>query len=129
MNGEKTMTNKITPEIVERALLAHMVEKSAQVGERFDREMFEVLRSDNPEAFDEEVVQMRCALEAVLSMLRPQGWITLRNIDRNHLVVELDGVELFTEFFESGECEVFHSFNLAHAPKPPTAEPLSGGEG
>lgn len=48
---------------IEAALFAFLRERSAQVGERFDMEMFQQLKADYPEQFDDEMVQMRCAIK------------------------------------------------------------------
>lgn len=49
---------------IEAALFAFLRERSAQIGERFDMEMFQQLKAQDPEQFDDEIVQMRCAIEA-----------------------------------------------------------------
>ena len=54
---------------LEAALFALLREKSAQCGEHFDTDMFVTLKTDDPEAYDEELVQMRCAITAYLAAL------------------------------------------------------------
>lgn len=49
---------------VEAALYWFIVERCAQMGESFTRVDFEQLRKEQPESFDDELVQMRCALKA-----------------------------------------------------------------
>ena len=53
---------------IEAALFAFLEEQSAQMGERFDREMFAQFKAELPIDFDEQIVQMRCAIRAAASV-------------------------------------------------------------
>jgi hypothetical protein len=49
---------------VEGALFASTEERSAQMGERIDRGMFEQFRNEDPVGFAEEIMQMQCGIKA-----------------------------------------------------------------
>lgn len=44
--------------------------------------------------------------------VKTQHWITVRNDGNQHIVVEVDGVEVIRDFYVSGESEMNHSFNM-----------------
>lgn len=47
---------------IESALFAFQREKSAQMGERYDREMLEQWKNESPENYEEELTCMKCAI-------------------------------------------------------------------
>lgn len=56
--------NKKYISAIESALFAFQREKSAQMGERYDREMLEQWKNESPENYGEELTCMKCAIDA-----------------------------------------------------------------